>query len=165
VKQRYTRIDTLACPEIPGRLLLFGVSLQVLRHSDQPIILCPTAASRGRTSLEVFFSSGHKRASLCRDLTDEGKAVSDGSIVLLRALLTGMGRHAECDILVRKLSRNESNVTSAAGSPAYSECSVISAPADLPDGEYRVQFEGHFVVATREHGVWHFPQPVSRTFH
>ena len=86
----------------------------------------------------------------------------DDSIVLLRATLKGQGREAECNILVRVSIRNEANEVFARSSVRYSECSVISAPADLPDGEYRVTFEGHVAHVKREHGVWLLREPVSR---
>lgn len=78
----------------------------------------------------------------------------DSSIILLHASLRGVGREAECDILVRKSDRNQ---------PAqYSQCSIISAPTDLQDGEYRVEFEGHIAKVQRKHGAWRLPAPVSR---
>ena len=76
-----------------------------------------------------------------------------GSIVLLRGILQGMGHHVECDILARKLAKRP-NAVSPVGSPAYSDCSVLTAPSDLPDGEYRVAFDGHILVVNREYGVW-----------
>lgn len=86
----------------------------------------------------------------------------EGSIVLLRASLKGMGREAECDILVRKSLRNQPNAVSAADAYRYSECSVISAPTDLPDGEYRVVFEDHVAKVKKESGTWVLREPVSR---
>jgi hypothetical protein len=88
--------------------------------------------------------------------------VPEGSVVLLRASLRGMNRQAECDVLARKLSQNPLNATSHVGTPAYSECSIISAPADLPDGDYRLIFEGHVVTTRKEHGVWIMLEPVWR---
>ncbi|HEX4007445.1 MAG TPA: hypothetical protein VHX60_14815 [Acidobacteriaceae bacterium] len=37
---------------------------------------------------------------------------------------------------------------------SYSRCSVIEAPADLPDGQYNVTFEGCTVAVLREGGLW-----------
>ena len=31
----------------------------------------------------------------------------------------------------------------------YTDCSVVVAPADLPDGDYTVYFDGHSFLATR----------------
>lgn len=80
--------------------------------------------------------------------------MAEGAIVLLHASINGMGLEADCDVLVRKAD--------ASGHSVYSECSVINAPADLPDGSYSVIFDGHFAKAKREHGVWLLREPVSR---
>jgi hypothetical protein len=86
----------------------------------------------------------------------------DGPIVLMHALLRGMGRETECDILVRKTVPGQSKTVSAQGAPVFSECSVISAPASLPDGKYQVLFDGHVARVQREQGVWSTCEPVSR---
>lgn len=91
--------------------------------------------------------------------------MADGPIILLRASLNGMGQQAECDILVRKSIRSQPNAVSLAGLPRYSECSVISSPPNLPDGEYRVAFEGHVAKVNREQGVWLMREPVFRFRH
>jgi hypothetical protein len=88
--------------------------------------------------------------------------VPDGSIVLIHALLRGMGRETECDILVRKTVPGQTKAASAPGAPTFSECSVISAPASLPDGNYQVLFDGHVARVQRERGVWSTCEPVSR---
>jgi hypothetical protein len=62
-----------------------------------------------------------------------------GSIVLLRGTVQGMGREAKCDVLVRK-------EVSSSGSVEYTDCSIITAPADLPDGKYGVMLDDHFFV-------------------
>jgi hypothetical protein len=80
-------------------------------------------------------------------------SVIQGSIVLLHGHLQGMERHADCDVLARKPAFDGPN-KSAQNGPAYTDCSVISAPVDLPDGEYRVTFENHFIIATRQLGLW-----------
>jgi hypothetical protein len=76
-----------------------------------------------------------------------------GSIVLLPGHLQGMGREAACEVLARKAA-DFSSAKSAFPEPDYKDCSVIGAPADLPDGEYRVTFEGHFFLANRQRGLW-----------
>lgn len=89
--------------------------------------------------------------------------MTEDSIALLRATLKGMGQETECDILVREQIRNQSSESlSTTEFVQYSECSVISAPADLPDGDYRVMFDGHFAKVKRELGVWLLREPVSR---
>lgn len=87
--------------------------------------------------------------------------MSQDSIVLLRASLFGMSQQAECDILVRKLIRDQPYVM---GSPLYSECSVIAAPADLPDGDYHVMFKGHVARVRKEDGIWLLRGSVSRIY-
>ena len=88
--------------------------------------------------------------------------MSEGPVVLLSASLRGANGQAQCDVLVRKTA-NMPNSVSKVGAPAYSNCSIVSAPADLPDGEYDVRFEGHFVTATKEYGVWLVREPVCRS--
>ena len=64
-----------------------------------------------------------------------------------------MLRDAECDVLARKVPLGPSS----AGGPAdftYSDCAVIEAPSDLPDGEYIIYFDRHTVAITRERGYW-----------
>jgi hypothetical protein len=79
--------------------------------------------------------------------------VSQNSIVLLRGSLQGMEREAECEVLARTLGFTWS-VESAKRVPVYTDCSVLTAPPNLPDGEYLVTFEGNFVMATRQRGHW-----------
>ena len=76
-----------------------------------------------------------------------------GPIVLLHGYVRGMRRDAECDILARKVSVA---AKTRPGSPdyTYSDCAIIDAPADLPDGEYMVSFDRHTVAATKERGFW-----------
>ncbi len=75
-----------------------------------------------------------------------------GAIVLLRGKLRGMGREAECDILARRV--DESDPRYLCRSFRYLECSILTAPADLPDGDYMAYFAGHSMVATRTRGFW-----------
>jgi hypothetical protein len=58
-----------------------------------------------------------------------------------------MGREAKCDVLVRK-------EVSSSGSVEYTDCSIITAPADLPDGKYGVMLDDHFFVVKKTHGIW-----------
>jgi hypothetical protein len=66
--------------------------------------------------------------------------------VLLPALVKGMGREERCEMLTRRLGIEPV--------PAYSDCTVIGAPDDLPDGEYIVEFENICAVTTCRQGVW-----------
>jgi|HubBroStandDraft_1064217.scaffolds.fasta_scaffold119300_2 hypothetical protein len=70
------------------------------------------------------------------------------SVVLIRGLLKGMGRETPCDMLAMKDAR------SVTGPIAYSQCCVIDAPMDLPDGVYVVTFNGLVVAARKEGGLW-----------
>lgn len=60
-----------------------------------------------------------------------------GTIVLVRGMLRGMGREAECELLAR---RNRSPEPDADGVRRYSYTGwqVLQAPSDFPDGEYTV---------------------------
>ena len=69
--------------------------------------------------------------------------------VLERARLSGMGREAVGEIVAIR--------NSVAGETWYSNCHVLSAPADLPDGEYTVMLRGHGLAARRQHGLWLAP--------
>ena len=77
-----------------------------------------------------------------------------GSVVRMDGVVRGMDREAHCDVLVRK------------GDPGtgsdYSDGFVLNAPADLPDGEYFVKFDGHAFVAKKEQGVWHHSTAILR---
>jgi hypothetical protein len=70
------------------------------------------------------------------------------SVVLIRALLKGMGHETPCEMLAMR--------ESTAGSPQviFSRCSVIDAPQELPDGDYAVSFDDYSVPARKEGGLW-----------
>ena len=76
-----------------------------------------------------------------------------GPIVLLHGYLKGMLRDADCEVLARKVP-----VLARTGAGAreytYSDCAIINAPIDLPDGEYIVYFDRHTVAVTKERGFW-----------
>lgn len=70
------------------------------------------------------------------------------SVVLIRGLLKGMEREALCEMLAMRESASET-------SPAvYSQCCVIAALPDVPDGLYTVSFSGFVVSARKEGGLW-----------
>lgn len=75
-----------------------------------------------------------------------------GSIVLLQGIVRGMGREESCDILARRLDDLDSSYHDRHF--RFIECSVLTAPADLPDGDYIAFFSGHSVLATRKRGLW-----------
>jgi hypothetical protein len=76
-----------------------------------------------------------------------------GTLTLLEGNLRGLGVEAKCEVLARRLS------VDAGSRPlqrpyAYTDCSVIGAPADLPAGEYIIYFDGHRFAATSRRGLW-----------
>jgi len=75
-----------------------------------------------------------------------------GSVVLLHAILRGMGREVECDVIARRLVPDTREEVSSASK--YSNCSVLMAPADLPDGEYTVHLDSGAFTAFRRSGRW-----------
>lgn len=74
------------------------------------------------------------------------------SVVLLRAILKGMGREVECDVIARQLAPGTRETASPASK--YSSCSVLTAPTDLPDGEYTIHLESDVFPAFRRLGQW-----------
>jgi hypothetical protein len=66
-----------------------------------------------------------------------------------------MGHKAACGVLARKTPVVAKH-PHRAGSPeyTYSDCAIIDAPFDLPDGEYIVHFDDHTVAATKQGGYW-----------
>lgn len=69
-------------------------------------------------------------------------------VVLIRGSVEGMGRTAWCDLLAMKECPSET------AAPTYSRCCVLDAPADLPDGHYKVTFAGNKVSAEKQAGLW-----------
>ena len=75
-----------------------------------------------------------------------------GTLTLLEGSLRGVGVEAKCEVLARRLS------ISAASRPlqrpyAYTDCTVIGSPANLPAGEYIVYFDGHRFAVTSRRGL------------
>ncbi len=64
-----------------------------------------------------------------------------------------MGRDAECNILARKVPVL-ARMGAGTREYTYSDCTIIDAPSDLPDGEYIVYFDRHTVAVTKERGFW-----------
>ncbi len=76
-----------------------------------------------------------------------------GTVVLLNGRLRGMGQEAECQVLARRLSVYGGE-TESPRVFTYTDCSVIGAPSELPDGEYLVEFEEYSALAARHKGFW-----------
>lgn len=70
------------------------------------------------------------------------------SVVMIHGWLQGMEREAPCEMLAMKEAESEK------GPVTFSRCSVIDAPMDLPDGDYKVSFNGCVVSARKDGGLW-----------
>lgn len=75
-----------------------------------------------------------------------------GSVVLLRALLKGMGREVECELTARRISTGI--VAQASSVVTYSDCRILTAPSDLPDGEYSIYLGSQVIPVLRRRGQW-----------
>jgi hypothetical protein len=66
-----------------------------------------------------------------------------------------MGREAECEIVARTHSIGEVGPKGLVKSvAAYTDCFVIGARSDLPDGEYTVFFDRHILCVALWRGLW-----------
>lgn len=70
----------------------------------------------------------------------------------MRGLLRGMGREEECELLARRSDLSDPRSVQRAF--VYSDCVVLTAPGDLPDGDYMLFFAGHSTVGARTRGIW-----------
>ena len=77
--------------------------------------------------------------------------------VLLWGTLEGMGRSAPCELIAIK-----SSPSGTSGKILYSHCSVIKAPADLPDGDYLLRFAGQMTLVHRRNQSWLVGQQPTR---
>jgi hypothetical protein len=64
-----------------------------------------------------------------------------------------MSRKASCEVLARKIPLDP-KLKAGSHEYTYSDCAVIDAPAELPDGEYLVHFDDHVIAATKKGGYW-----------
>jgi hypothetical protein len=78
--------------------------------------------------------------------------------VLIKGILRGMGREAPCEVLATK------SVVPETSRPIYSHCAVIEAPADLPDGDYEVEFSGEVAITRLQEGCWQVGSVMPRTY-
>jgi hypothetical protein len=79
--------------------------------------------------------------------------VNRGTVVLLDGHVKGMGKQADCQVLARRLWVYGEE-TDSLRILTYTDCSVIGAPAELPDGKYLVEFEEYSALAARHKGFW-----------
>jgi hypothetical protein len=87
--------------------------------------------------------------------------MTHGTIVLLHGTVTGTGRVAGCEVLARKIIAEE-NGGQLPRPYDFTDCSVIGAPSDLPDGEYAIRFEGYSFTAACLHGIWFSRSPATK---
>ena len=87
-----------------------------------------------------------------------GMVIEMGSIVLVVGTIKGMGREADCEVLARK---EDLPATANRGkwTYEYSQCSVLKAPSDLPDGAYAVMTSDGQTFSTNKHGGLCLPGP------
>jgi len=78
--------------------------------------------------------------------------------VLLKGTLRGMGREAKCELLATK------SVTPGASRPVYSHCAVIDSPADLPEGDYEVEFGQEVAITRLQDGCWQVARVMPRSY-
>jgi hypothetical protein len=88
--------------------------------------------------------------------------VNRGTTVILSGNVKGEGREAECMVEARRIGVDSGNELPR--TYCYTDCSVVVAPADLPDGDYTVYFDGHSFLATRLRGTWLSTGPCRELF-
>jgi hypothetical protein len=69
--------------------------------------------------------------------------------VVLQGVLRGMGRAVACSFVAVATSP-----TGRVAPVRYSDCSIITAPSDLPDGTYLLEFERRYTYIERRRGRW-----------
>lgn len=67
-------------------------------------------------------------------------------LVLLAGVVRGMQRADRCEVMACRYKSGNDDI--------YSDEFVLSAPEDLPDGEYQVEFERSSFHAKKVHGLW-----------
>lgn len=77
-----------------------------------------------------------------------------GTVVLLHGLIKWEDSEADCEVLARMLAIPSRNSADAMRVFTYTDCSVIGAPAGIPDGEYTVEFAGFSFTATKQRDMW-----------
>jgi hypothetical protein len=73
---------------------------------------------------------------------------SNRETVKLAGRLSGMGNEAECTVSALKVSLPRLNTWE------YVKCDIHLAPESLPDGQYRVTFEGRTMQVKKQDGDW-----------
>jgi hypothetical protein len=75
-----------------------------------------------------------------------------GTVVLLRAILKGMGREVECEVIAWRSPADAANTASSLSK--CSRYSVLNVPSDLPDGEYTIHLDSQVIPTLRRRGLW-----------
>lgn len=69
-----------------------------------------------------------------------------------------MGHEVACELIATK------SVTPEAARPVYSHCAIIETAADLPDGDYEVEFGGEVAITRRQNGSWQVGSILPHTY-
>lgn len=77
-----------------------------------------------------------------------------GMIVLVRGSLQGMGREVECEVVAMKRTIVNSPRSRPQFNEVYSDCGIVDAPGDLPDGEYTVRVGNQLFSTKLRRGLW-----------
>jgi hypothetical protein len=73
---------------------------------------------------------------------------SNRETVMMAGQLSGMGFDAGCVVSATKVTLPQLNTSE------YVKCDIHLAPENLPDGEYRVTFEGRTMQVKKQDGCW-----------
>lgn len=85
-----------------------------------------------------------------------------GTVVLLHGLIKGPDREAECEVLARRLAAPSGEHAEELRECSYTDCAVVGAPPELPEGEYIVEFAGYNFNATKQKDLWLTRGPASK---
>lgn len=78
------------------------------------------------------------------------------SVVLLKGMLYGVGREADCEVLAWQVV--------IGGTPIHLQIRVVSSPLDLPDGKYTLVLD-ELVYSTEKRQGWWQMTKIDGTIH
>ena len=78
-----------------------------------------------------------------------------GKIVLVRGVLRGMDREAECDVIVLRSAALRRAAAHTDAEHVYADFEVLDAPGDLPEGEYTIDVGEQVLSVRKQRGFWH----------
>jgi hypothetical protein len=87
-----------------------------------------------------------------------------GTVVLLRGMLRGMGREAECEIVAMRRANSQRGPMRPNTALTYMDFDVLNAPDDLPEGEYTLDVGGQILNVRKRRGLWHCAQDSGARF-